>query len=151
MNTEKILSNPIPPNQGFATAKRETALVDLALLDAAGYGLTPAQKKMLEEMKEAENRFPAGSGAPPFLPDVCGFKKLMGTDISGEQMAILKKTLKWGTYGPTGQEPLKWVMLCDCDTSHLENIIVHMASTEPLQKLVILSLLRDRYQSAAFV
>ncbi len=29
----------------------------------------------------------------------------------------------WGTYGKSGQEPLKWVRLMDCSTEHLEAIL----------------------------
>lgn len=32
------------------------------------------------------------------------------------------KNALWGTYGPTGKDPLKYVRLIDCSTDHLKKI-----------------------------
>lgn len=35
----------------------------------------------------------------------------------------MKEKLLWGTYGKNGNEPLRWVKLCDCSTEHLQAIL----------------------------
>lgn len=35
----------------------------------------------------------------------------------------LRETYKWGTYGKSGNDPLKWVILKDIHDDHLQNII----------------------------
>jgi hypothetical protein len=35
----------------------------------------------------------------------------------------LKKVARWGTFGKSGKEPLKYVKLIDCSTEHLEAIL----------------------------
>lgn len=34
-----------------------------------------------------------------------------------------RKVFFWGTYGPKGDQPCKWVLLKDLETSHIESII----------------------------
>jgi hypothetical protein len=44
---------------------------------------------------------------------------LYGTDTTRAAM----ERLAWGTYGKTGQDPLKYVLLKDCTSNHLQAII----------------------------
>ena len=36
----------------------------------------------------------------------------------------LRQSYRWGTYGKSGREPLKWVILRDIHDDHLENILI---------------------------
>ncbi len=57
----------------------------------------------------------------------------------------LKKIARWGTFGPSGNEPLKWVKLIDCSTEHLEAILQtqpHILGTAYVD--IIKSILADR-------
>lgn len=45
--------------------------------------------------------------------------------------------LLWGTYGIDGKQPLTWVLLKDCTTDHLNNIIANVPSLDPLVIKVI--------------
>lgn len=57
----------------------------------------------------------------------------------------LKKIARWGTFGPSGNDPLKWVKLIDCSTEHLEAILKtqhHIIGTAYVD--IIKSILADR-------
>ena len=36
---------------------------------------------------------------------------------------VIRNFFAWGTYGPKGDQPLKWVLLKDLDTDHIEKIL----------------------------
>jgi len=36
---------------------------------------------------------------------------------------LVRNTLFWGTYGPKGDQPRKWVLLKDLDTDHIQAIL----------------------------
>ena len=43
----------------------------------------------------------------------------------------------WGTYGPNGDEPLKYVRLIDCSTDHLRNILRTQKQIDPSTRDII--------------
>jgi hypothetical protein len=45
------------------------------------------------------------------------------TVLTDDEIEKYKYTVKWGTYGKGGNEPLRWVRLIDCSSEHLVNII----------------------------
>lgn len=48
------------------------------------------------------------------------------TDLSLSHLATQEELidkLVWGTYGKSGKEPRKWVLLKNCETDHLEAIL----------------------------
>ena len=56
----------------------------------------------------------------------------------------VKSKLLWGHRGITGQDPLKYKKLIDCDTNHLENILKNIPNISEIHRLVIDSILLDR-------
>ena len=36
---------------------------------------------------------------------------------------VIRNHFAWGTYGPQGDQPLKWVLLKDLDTDHIQKIL----------------------------
>ena len=60
-----------------------------------------------------------------------------------EPLYAIKEKLLWGTFGKSGKEPLKYVLLKNCETSHLEKIL-EQKNIGALYKKVILSILKDR-------
>lgn len=44
---------------------------------------------------------------------------------------ILREEFEWGTYGKSGNEPLRQILLKDITDPHLDNIIVHLNSSGP--------------------
>lgn len=54
------------------------------------------------------------------------------------------KKLLWGTYGKSGKEPLKYVILFECETDHLNNIIKNMTKISDYYKINILHILEYR-------
>lgn len=58
---------------------------------------------------------------------------------------IAMKEHIWGTYGSTGNGRLKWLRLCECSTTHLENIITTQHHIQELTKRIIVALLAERY------
>jgi hypothetical protein len=67
-------------------------------------------------------------------------------NLTGDVVIALedaKKSLRWGTYGIDGKQPLQYVRLIDCATDHLRKIL----SGQPISELyreVIESILKDR-------
>lgn len=59
----------------------------------------------------------------------------------------LKEKLIWGTRGLQGGTNVGWVKLIDCDTNHLNNILIQIKrrSNLELRVKVIESILEDRY------
>jgi len=48
------------------------------------------------------------------------------SDFSYTHHEFIRESFKWGTYGKSGNDPLKWVILKDIHDDHLENIIIMM-------------------------
>lgn len=46
--------------------------------------------------------------------------------LNDAEIEKYKYTVKWGTYGKNGNEPLRWVRLIDCSSEHLVNIIKNL-------------------------
>lgn len=42
----------------------------------------------------------------------------------------------WGSYGKSGKEPLQYVLLKECSTSHLKNIIKNCKISEELKNII---------------
>lgn len=51
---------------------------------------------------------------------------------------------RWGTYGPNGTDPLKYVRLIDCSTDHLTNILRTQHQIEPSTRYIINEILKMR-------
>lgn len=66
-----------------------------------------------------------------------------------ELMSQVRRELTWGTNGPEGQEPTKTLWLDDLETGHLENILITQYQIKALYKLVILTILKERYLETA--
>lgn len=60
-----------------------------------------------------------------------------------EPLSAIKEKLLWGTYGKSGKEPFKYVLLDNCETEHLQKIL-EQENIGALYKKVILSILKDR-------
>lgn len=54
-----------------------------------------------------------------------------------------KASYVWGTNGPDGDQPTKFINLCDASTDHLENIL-KLSHITPEYRKVIESILSDR-------
>jgi len=65
--------------------------------------------------------------------------------VSDDEVIEFSKKLKWGTYGPNGDQPVKIRYLYDLDTEHLENILVTQGHIGPIYIRTILVLLKHRY------
>ena len=48
------------------------------------------------------------------------------SDFSYTHHEFIRATSVWGTYGKSGNEPLKWIKIKDIHDDHLENIIIMM-------------------------
>ena len=57
---------------------------------------------------------------------------------------IIKSMLLWGTKGKKGDMPTHFVLLKNCETSHLKNILKTQKNISDLYKKVIKSILKDR-------
>lgn len=53
--------------------------------------------------------------------------------------------MMWGTYGKSGNEPLRWVRLVDCSTEHLEAILSTQGQITHAYRAAINSILYQRY------
>ena len=61
--------------------------------------------------------------------------------VSGE----LWNKMTWGSYGPDGKGPGKVQTLGECDTDHLEAILITQPQVLPPCRAAILELLKKRY------
>lgn len=50
----------------------------------------------------------------------------------------------WGTSGKDGKSPLKYVLLKNCETDHLQNILANVKHIQPETKKVIEYILKNR-------
>ena len=58
---------------------------------------------------------------------------------------IVQRTIiTWGSYGINGDQPLKLIKICDMDTSHLENVLLNVASIRPTIKKCMIAELKAR-------
>ena len=42
----------------------------------------------------------------------------------------VRKAVEWGTYGINGDQPLKWVKLCDMETAHINAVLKNVPSID---------------------
>jgi len=56
------------------------------------------------------------------------------------------ETLRWGNYGPDGDCDKEVKTLADCDTDHLEAILITQPQISPEYRAAILELLKIRYR-----
>jgi hypothetical protein len=61
-----------------------------------------------------------------------------------DSFELLRKKLLWGTRGKNGDEPVKQVCLCDCNSSHLKAIIRTQPQIDLMTESVIKSILTER-------
>lgn len=59
-------------------------------------------------------------------------------------MNEIKEKYVWGTTGPKGDQPLKFVKLVDCETIHLMNILKTVKFITPIMKDAIHAILAER-------
>lgn len=64
--------------------------------------------------------------------------------VSSEQLDELSTTMRWGTFGPTGNKPMQIRFLNDLETDHLENILVTQKHIDYMYSKVILHLIKKR-------
>ena len=69
----------------------------------------------------------------------CEFCGILPTD----DLHVIKKKLRWGTFGKGGRDPLKIVRLIDCSTEHLEAILATQP-LKPILRVAISAILLDR-------
>ena len=50
----------------------------------------------------------------------------------------------WGTFGKDGKSPLKYVLLKNCETDHLQNILANVKHIQPETKKLIEFFLKNR-------
>jgi hypothetical protein len=43
----------------------------------------------------------------------------------------IREVFSWGTYGKLGNEPLRYILLKDMETSHIENILSNLKNLQP--------------------
>jgi len=55
-----------------------------------------------------------------------------------------KDIAAWGTRGKSGVEPLRYVLLKDCDTDHLQAILENCGYISSDYRVIIKSILSDR-------
>lgn len=65
--------------------------------------------------------------------------------ISKETLDKLANHLTWGTFGRTGDKPMKVKTLNSLDTGHLENILITQKQIDFIYSKVILHILKQRY------
>ena len=63
------------------------------------------------------------------------------TLFEGSSESDLIDHLLWGTYGKNGDEPFRWVLLKDCSSEHLQNILENVPNLCPHVKKVCEKLL----------
>lgn len=62
-----------------------------------------------------------------------------------ESLSDEAKKAVWGTYGPSGKDPLKWVYLVDCSTEHLNGIMAQVTlNTDHPYIPIIMEILASR-------
>lgn len=79
----------------------------------------------------------------PESPDE--WHNIFGCNLTEEQMEEAIGEITWGTYGPDGKQPCKYIPLKDLDTEHLENILIFMSHPRPVMKKLLLYVLKKRY------
>jgi hypothetical protein len=65
-------------------------------------------------------------------------------NLSVNSPIIEFQVIKWGTYGKSGLEPLRWIPICELSNSHLEAIINTQYHIPPWMKWVMLDILNFR-------
>lgn len=74
-------------------------------------------------------------------------EQVFGTHVTAPIEDIIQ-IARWGTYGKSGKEPLKWVKLIDCETEHLEAILNTQSQISSGYRLIIQTILQQRkYQT----
>jgi hypothetical protein len=81
----------------------------------------------------------------PHGPKLAEVTKAINT-VPDSEVIEFSKTLKWGTYGPNGDQAVKVRYIYDLDTEHLENILVTQPHIGPVRARTILVLLKHRYR-----
>lgn len=79
-------------------------------------------------------------------PDVVVVESIIQDSIAVQEKDIdkIKPYLRWGTFGPSGEDPLIYVRLVDCSSDHLHKILQQPCACGDLYKTVIRSILEER-------
>jgi hypothetical protein len=51
---------------------------------------------------------------------------------------------KWGTYGPNGNEGLRWVPIIELSSDHIENILITQRHPSEQAKAAMIAVLNER-------
>lgn len=65
--------------------------------------------------------------------------------LSPSSPIVSFQTIRWGTYGKSGREPLSWIPICELSNSHLEAILATQPQVPPWMRWVMLDILKTRY------
>lgn len=71
----------------------------------------------------------------------------MGLTIDSPLTEFMDK-LTWATYGRGGKDPLTYKRLRDCDTEHLQNILITQRQIPLITSRAIIAILQERYVKA---
>lgn len=79
----------------------------------------------------------------------CKYEDIISNDlrITLQDVGSLQEAIdlcRWGTYGKNGKSPLKWTLLRNCSTEHLEAILRTQQHITVDYKMVILAILEKR-------
>ena len=103
------------------------------------------KKGILPNVKEMEEQY----GVKFSMGEMKALKICMELELTPGEIEQLKVEMLWGTFGKSGKELFKAKRLIDCDTQHLENIMIMCTPSSALTKKIIIEILKDRYSGKA--
>ena len=59
---------------------------------------------------------------------------------------LLRTTVRWGSFGVNGDEPLTYRLICDLSDSHLNNIIIFLETHNPGNNMITLMKNEQHYR-----
>ena len=54
---------------------------------------------------------------------------------TADDFMLIRNLYEWGTYGPNGDQPLKYVKLCDLSDDHIENILSTLKFSDDIRNI----------------
>ena len=64
-----------------------------------------------------------------------------------ESHEVQRNTLKWGSYGINGDQPLKFNTIAEMSSDHIRNVLDYCKSVDPIIKNCMQEELESRYES----
>jgi hypothetical protein len=78
------------------------------------------------------------------LPSLKEMEERFGTsELSDKDLEKLSNETRWGSFGVSGKDPIKYTLMCNLETDHIENILMYCRTT-PLIKKILLFILKKR-------